>query len=203
MCGGGAPALDVRGVGVPPPAFHGPLREDFPHLHQAFASWEAREFPRYVSQCLLALRLPSPNAKRVPEGVGFALSIGTAPMFVVIDEQLEQIAVESPLIVVPEVEEAAAFRAALELNAELPHGARICLRDRVLVLRFCDRLSRVPPPRLVHALSDVANGSPYVSTMLGFRFHAQRTLLSEAEAQLRGVNFMLRGEPRRLTVLSG
>lgn len=197
---GGLETRAPKGLAPQRLVFHGPHPGDHPHLQPAFAAWQHRDFVRYVGQCLLAMRLPSSLSKRLPEGHGFAVPVAATPLFVVLEEAQDRIAVEAPVVLVPEGDDAPICRAILELNLALPRGARLCLRGDVVVLRFCDETARVPPPRLVHAIEDVATGASMLGEVLGFRFGA-RQLQLDAQSQVRGVDFTLRGEPRTLRVL--
>ncbi len=197
---GGLESRAPKALAPQPLVFHGPHPADYPHLQPAFAAWQNRDFVRYVGQCLLAMRLPTSLSKRVPEGFGFSVPVGPTPLFVIIEQAEDRLAVEAPVVLVPAGEDAPICRAALELNLSLARGARLCVREHVVVLRFCDDLARVPPPRLVHAIEDVAQGASMLSMLFEFRFGA-RPLQLDAAAQVRGVDFTLRGEPRALAVL--
>ncbi len=148
-----------------------PSPTDFPALATAFAAWGQRDFPRMVSHCLESAGIRIPQPETLPRGLGWMFFQHSAAVFISLSRDGE-LAVESPLVLVPSEQRVALFRALLELNEASLGAARFCLRVDKVILRFVDRVENIAPPKLMEAIREVALAADHFDDLLAHRFSA-------------------------------
>lgn len=192
-----------RGAGTPPrdrEADDGasPRVEDYPSLAGAFRAWHARDWTGMVSACLATLGATAPPVRNAVTGFGWTLTKDSAAIYVYFDQTGTVVSVESPILRVPARHGVALLRSLLELNGEGLGGARFCLRDDLVVLRFVDRLENLNPPKLVGAILDVAVRADRFDDLLGAAYDAE---MVGPAARAHGLPFEALGTARRLGVI--
>jgi hypothetical protein len=179
------------------PALGQPRVEDYPELQTAFLAWSQKDWARMVGQCLLALEIESPTIYKRANGPVWAFVHNSAVVYLSIDQPRELFAVEAPMVRLPETRRVALMRTLLELNHGASGVGRFILRGSTVLLRFCDRIRAVAPPKLVQAVSNVAICADQYDDLLALSFDAE---MIGPLAQKRNLDLSFLGEPTPLAL---
>jgi hypothetical protein len=164
-------------------------------LERAIEAHRAQDFPRLVGHVITAEGGATVRSVPFSEGPGWIAVIRGAPVFVSIHAEARELSIESPVSRVPRVQRVPVLRLALELAALELVGARFCLRDDLLLLRYVSRLDALSPVALRHVLRDIGMFAGRFAEFLAVSFEAR---LAVTEEQRGSVGFDVLGQAKRL-----
>lgn len=194
-CGGDAVPLPLQDAGR---LFVAPEPEGG-RFEKAIELWERQDHQRAFSHCLSALGLgAAARAVSFSDGPGWIISNRKVALFVALDFARGEIAIESPLVRLPQRQRVPALRLALELSGERV-TSRICLRGDLLMLRFVGLLAALSPPLCVAALEEAFELSASYVDLFANAFDAHLALSVE---QLSTVGWEVLGQPHSLSNLA-
>ncbi|MBX3273935.1 MAG: YbjN domain-containing protein [Sandaracinaceae bacterium] len=177
----------------------GARAQDWPELEHAFRAWSAGDAHQMITACLPALRVVgSRHVDR--DGVRYwPIATVTSAVFIVFDAGRGEVAVEAPMLRLPERLAVPVLRYLLDANGRVDLGAaRYCLRDDVVVLRWARRFASCSPPELVAAIQSVAKRCDQAAEPLAAAYFARPVAPELAQ---RGHDPALLGVRRALSVL--
>lgn len=173
--------------------------EDWPQLEHAFRAWSAGDAHQMITACLPVLRVAGSRHVDREGRRYWPIATATSAVFVVFDGGRNEVAVEAPILRLPDRLAVPTLRFLLGANGRVDLGpARYCLRDDVVVLRWARRLASCSPPELVAAIEDVAKRCDHTAEPLAAAYFARPIA---PELQQRGHDPSLLGVPRALSVL--
>ncbi|MCC6556695.1 MAG: hypothetical protein IT372_27355 [Polyangiaceae bacterium] len=146
-------------------------------------AWRTRDPVRFVGYCVGAEAGVSVQPTSSGDGVGWIFPLRSVTLFVGLDAAVERLAIDAPLVRVPERQRVPVLRASLELcDAATP--ARLCLRDDLLLLRRVARVSAVTPAALRQALRSSAEQAERLVETLTSWFDARPAFSEEQRGSL-------------------
>ncbi len=172
-------------------ALSGARAEDFPELESAFHAWRRRDWSLMVSTCLASLGVRG-EAETIQGRLGWTFAKDSAVVYLSVDRRLGVIDLEAPILMLPATQRAPLFRTLLEMNARATGIARFSLRRDRICVRFSDRLENLNPPKLVHAIVEVASIADAMDDPLSAAYQA-RMIGPRAKAD--GMDWKHRGKP--------
>lgn len=176
-------------------ALRGPEPGDYPHFEGAFLAWQKRDWTQMVSQCLAALNIEEAQMSKFPVGPGWAFTCDSAVVYLHVHLKREELAVESPVVMVPERKRIPMMRTLLEMNDHSLGSSRFCLRGDRVVLRFADRITNVSPPKMADVIREVAILADRYDELLSVTFSAPQI---GWDAQVDSMDWSYLGKSRRL-----
>ena len=176
-------------------ALRGPEPQDYPHFEGAFLAWQKGDWTQMVSQCLAALNIDGATLSKFPVGPGFTFTCDSAVVYLHVHLKREELAVESPVVMVPLRKRIPMMRTLLEMNDHSLGASRFCLRGDRVVLRFADRIRNVSPPKMADVIREVAILADRYDDLLSATFAAPQIGWN---AQVDSMDWSYLGKSRRL-----
>jgi ribosomal protein L30/L7E len=181
-------------------ALAGPDAEDYPELKPAFLAWQQNDGPRYIRQCLQMLGVERPGSLRGADHDWWVFIQDSAVVFIGLDRQCREIAIESPILQLPQQRRVPLMRTLLHLNGSKLRDTRFCLRGDTVVLVYSDAFANLPPPRFLEAIREHALTADRFDDPLSLAFSAR---MLGPEVQQTDNPLQLLGTPLKLQTLKG
>lgn len=178
----------------------GPQPEDYPGLERAFLAWRQKDVSRLVGQCLFYLDIEKPLITNSPDGPRWAFAQDSAAIYLSVNKDTQEMAIESPLLRLTHTQRVPMMRALLELNWHLLHNTRFYLRGDIAILAFTDSFDNLSPPKIIDAIREVALAADGLDDELSMAFSAQ---MMGPEAQRLQMKWDILGKPQKLANLKG
>ncbi len=174
--------------------------EDFPELADAFRAFRKQDWARFVPLCLAAVGITRPFAQQRGAVSTWVFSERSAVVILTHDRDDGTLAIDAPVVEVRPDTEVALLRAALSTTSKMG-AARPARRGDVLMLTMTHRIEAMPPPRLVHAIRELALACDQLDNLFAFEFGGR--LMGPQLRRAGEYDLTPLGQPRKLLVLGG
>lgn len=146
-------------------------------------AWRTRDPVRFVGYCVAAEAGTSVPTTSSGEGIGWIFGLRSVTLFVGLDAAAERLAIDVPLVRIPERQRVVTMRAALEL-CDGVSPSRLCLRDDLLLLRRVARIAVITPATLRQALRGSAEVGEFLVETISSWFEARPAFSEEQRGSL-------------------
>jgi hypothetical protein len=164
-------------------------------LERAFEAFRNEDWARFVGHVLAADGGSTVRSVELEAGPGWLAVIRGAAVFTSIHNEAREITVEAPVVRLPRVQRVPVLRLALELSSLDLVGARFCLRDDLLILRFVNRLGAQNPIALRQVFCEISSLAARYTELFAINFEACPVI---PEEQRSSADFDALGQTKRL-----
>ena len=177
------PRCEACGVDRTPSGRRAGQAPDFDGYDGDLDAWRTRDPVRFVGYCVAAEAGTSVSPTSSVDGIGWIFALRSMTLFVGLDAPAERLAIDVPLVRVPERQRVPMMRAALEL-CDTASPSRLCLRDDLLLLRRVARIAVVTPTTLRQALRGSAEAGERLAGTLASWFETRPAFSEEQRVSL-------------------